>query len=288
MRVGQPAGHIDVLGQAEAEQIPMGAPAIQGHQVRVGVAVGGEQPLPGIAHNSEQLRVHQHLGEQLFEFRKPQVLQEIAGEIAGQQVAALDQPEAGVEVFVLPGAEQPQGLLDGAAGRFGDVQKNQLAAAIERHVQRLEHQQLLGGGIPEPQLAIEAAAVGGHQIHPLHTGDAGGMQQLLNHAAPQALPLQIAGHDDVPEHSTAEAVGIGSAEAHQAFTAPETHHRITADQQTPELGKAATAGPEGMPIEQALQFQQGAAGAEIRSEAEPAQTRCSWSVANELNRGHSL
>ena len=80
----------------------------------------------------------------------------------------------------------------------------------------------------EAQLAIEASAVGGHQINPFHSCDGGGMQEFLDHAAPLAMALQVTGHHDVPQHSSAEAIGGGSPKAHQPFAAPQTHYGIAA------------------------------------------------------------
>ena len=74
------------------------------------------------------------------------------------------------------------------------------------------------------------------------------------------MALQIAGHHDVPEHGAAEAIGGGPAEAHQSLAAPEAHHGIATGQKPPQLSKAAASRPEGMAIEQALQFEKGPAG----------------------------
>ena len=60
------------------------------------------------------------------------------------------------------------------------------------------------------------------------------------------MALEITGHDDVPEHGAAEAIGGGPAKAHQPLAPPEAHHRIAAGQQLPQLTEAASAGPEGM------------------------------------------
>ena len=117
------------------------------------------------------------------------MLQKVAGQVLRQQVAALNQSKACLQIFLLPGPEQVEGLLHGAAGGFGNVQKNEPALAIKGHGSTLQHQELLRVGIAEPQLAVEAGAVGGHQINPLNAGDRGGVQQLLYNPSTKAPTL---------------------------------------------------------------------------------------------------
>jgi len=109
-------------------------------------------------------------------------------------------------------------------------------------------------------LAVEAGAVGGHQVDALHPLQPGRAQQRVDHQAPQAAALQVARHDDVPQHGAAEPVAAGPAKAHQPPAAPEAHHRRAARQQPAQIGVAAAFGPEGVLVEQALQFEYAAAG----------------------------
>ena len=140
--------------------------------------------------------------------------------------------------------------------------------------------------ILETQLPVKAGTFGGHQIDPLHAHHRRGVEQFFDHPAAESVTLKIAGHDDVPEHGPAEAIGGGPAEAHQPLAAPEAHHRIATGQQPPQLGKAAAAGPESVAIKQPLQLDQRPAGAQIRPKAEPAQARGSGGMVNQPDRGH--
>ena len=60
---------------------------------------------------------------------------------------------------------------------------------LESSLSAFEHEQLLGAGIAEAKLAIKTTAVGGHQVHPLHTSHAWGVQELLPRAA--AAPMAL-------------------------------------------------------------------------------------------------
>jgi hypothetical protein len=118
----------------------------------------------------------------------------------------------------------------------------------------LQHQQLLGAGIAEAELAIKTAAVGGHQINALYPGYPWGVKKFFHHAAAKPVALQITGHHHIPEHGTAVAIGTGPTKAHKSFATPDADYRITAYQQPPQLGEAATPSPKGMAIEQSLQL----------------------------------
>ena len=74
------------------------------------------------------------------------------------------------------------------------------------------------------QLPVEPGTVGGHQIHPLHLAQPGAVQKRFYHLAAEAPALQVAGHHDVPEDGSVDAVAAGPPEAHQPFAAPEAHH----------------------------------------------------------------
>jgi hypothetical protein len=113
----------------------------------------------------------------------------------------------------------------------------------------------LGAGIAEAELAIKTAAVGGHQINALHASYAWGVQEFFYDAAAKTMALQITRYYDIPKHGAAVAIGTGAPEAHQPFAAPDAHHRITPHQQPSQLREAATPGPKGMAIEQALQLE---------------------------------
>ena len=112
-------------------------------------------------------------------------------------------------------------------------------------------------------MPIEACTFSGHQIHPFHADHRRGMEQFFDHPAAQAMAAQITGHHDVPQHSAAEAIGAGTAKAHQPFATPEAHHGIAAGEQSAQLGKAAAPGPEGMAIKQPLQLEQRPAGEQV-------------------------
>ena len=58
--------------------------------------------------------------------------------------------------------------------------------------------------------------------------DGRGMEQLKNDAAPKAVTVQVTGHDNVPKHGPAEAIGCGSPEADESLSTPQAHYRITA------------------------------------------------------------
>tara|TARA_Y100001933_G_scaffold23503_1_gene19816 strand:- start:736 stop:1182 length:447 start_codon:yes stop_codon:yes gene_type:complete len=135
-------------------------------------------------------------------------------------------------------------------------------------------------------LPVKTRALGGHQINPLYPHYGWSVEKFFDHPAAEAMTLKIAGHHDVPEHGPAAAIGGGSAEAHQPLATPEANYGVAAGQQTFQLGAAAAAGPEGVAIEKTLQFEQGPAGAEVRSEAQPAYAGGTGGMVNQLDRGH--
>ena len=63
----------------------MSAVAVVVGQVGISVAKGGEQPAPGVAHHGEQFGAVEGFGEELLEFWKGVVLEEVAGEFSSQE-----------------------------------------------------------------------------------------------------------------------------------------------------------------------------------------------------------
>jgi len=112
-----------------------------------------------------------------------------------------------------------------------------------------QHQQLLWVSILKSELAVKACAVGGHQIHPFHSNNGWGVQELFQNTSTKAMALQVAGDNDVPQHCATESIGCSATKANEAFPAPETDHRITACKQSAQLREAAAPGPESMAIE---------------------------------------
>ncbi len=145
---------------------------------------------------------------------------------------------------------------------------------------------MLGIRLLEAQLPVETSAVGGHQVHPLDRTHTGSGQQRLHHLPAEAAALQVAGHDHIPQHGAATVVAGGSSKTHQPLAAPEAHHRFAARQQAPQLLEAAPAGPEGMLVEQALQFEQTAAGAQPGAEPEQPQSGSARCVLDQPEHRH--
>jgi len=149
-----------------------------------------------------------------------------------------------------------------------------------------DHQQFLGVGAAESELAVEACAVGGHQVNALHAAQGGGGEQGLHHLTAEPTALQVAGHHHVPEHGPAEPIAGGTAKAHHPLASPEAHHCLAAGKQLPQLGMAAALGPERMFIQQSLKLEQASAGAQAWSQAEPTQAGSPGSVLDQLHVHH--
>ena len=114
------------------------------------------------------------------------------------------------------------------------------------------------------------------------------MKQSSYHSSAQPTALQVAGHNDVPQHSPAETIGCGSPKGHEAFASPKVPCHITACQETAELRKTAATSPTGMAVEQELKLEKCAAGANAWPQSQPAQPWSSGCVTNQPDRGHSL
>ena len=105
------------------------------------------------------------------------------------------------------------------------------------------------------KLAIEAGAVGGHQIKPLNVTKSWTLQQGFHDFPAKTATLQVSSHHDVPEDGAVDPIAAGSPEANQALSAPEAHHHGAAFEHAAQITHRALLCPEGVLAKQPLQFQ---------------------------------
>ena len=106
----------------------------------------------------------------------------------------------------------------------------------------------------EAQPLVEAAAVGGHQVHPLAGGYRGAGQQGLHDPATQAPALVLLGYHHIPQHRPEHPIAGGPADAHQPAPLPGTDHTAAAQQHPHQGPAAAPLSPEAVAIKESPQL----------------------------------
>ena len=77
--------------------------------------------------------------------------------------------------------------------------------------------------------------------------------QLLVEAVPVRVPAGLL-PPRCPIHRSVEAIAVGPAKAHEAFTPPQTHYLLPMPQKRFEIAQGAILGPEGVLVEKTLQL----------------------------------